>query len=109
MLYSYGFATVASAIPAYAKKGDIIYVDKGIALLYVVAVGLAFTCAWAVSGYNRVEARRCIEGVNFAIQKGLQASRSRVEWFEHNDVEDLERLLKEQELRDEKVVGIKRA
>ncbi|EYC26946.1 hypothetical protein Y032_0009g441 [Ancylostoma ceylanicum] len=69
VLYSYGFATVASAIPAYAKKGDIIFVDKG---------------------------------VNFAIQKGLQASRSRVEWFNHNDMEDLERLLKEQEIRDKK-------
>uniref|UniRef100_A0A7I4Y7E9 Serine palmitoyltransferase 1 n=1 Tax=Haemonchus contortus TaxID=6289 RepID=A0A7I4Y7E9_HAECO len=69
VLYSYGFATIASAIPAYAKRGDVIFVDKG---------------------------------VNFAIQKGLQASRSRVEWFEHNDVDDLERLLKEQELRDKK-------
>ena len=28
-LYSYGFATLASAIPAYAKKGDIIFADKG--------------------------------------------------------------------------------
>ena len=26
ILYSYGFSTVASAIPAYAKKGDIIFV-----------------------------------------------------------------------------------
>ena len=26
--YSYAFSTVASAIPAYAKKGDIIYADK---------------------------------------------------------------------------------
>uniref|UniRef100_A0A1I7ZLI3 Serine palmitoyltransferase 1 n=1 Tax=Steinernema glaseri TaxID=37863 RepID=A0A1I7ZLI3_9BILA len=60
VLYSYGFATVASAIPAYAKRGDVIFVDKG---------------------------------CSFAIQKGVQASRSRIEWFEHNDVEDLERLL----------------
>lgn len=29
VLYSYGFATIASAIPAYAKRGDIVYVDKG--------------------------------------------------------------------------------
>lgn len=29
VLYSYGFATIASAIPAYAKRGDIIYADKG--------------------------------------------------------------------------------
>ncbi|KAF1767885.1 hypothetical protein GCK72_007844 [Caenorhabditis remanei] len=69
VLYSYGFATVSSAIPAYAKKGDVIFVD---------------------------------EGVNFAIQKGLQASRSRVEYFKHNDMEDLERLLLEQEQRDKK-------
>uniref|UniRef100_A0AC35G0N1 Aminotransferase class I/classII domain-containing protein n=1 Tax=Panagrolaimus sp. PS1159 TaxID=55785 RepID=A0AC35G0N1_9BILA len=69
VLYSYGFATIASAIPAYAKRGDIIFADKG---------------------------------VNFAIQKGLQASRSRIEWFEHNDTEDLERLLKIQEEKDRK-------
>ncbi|CAJ0604780.1 unnamed protein product [Cylicocyclus nassatus] len=69
VLYSYAFATVASAIPAYAKRGDIIFVDKG---------------------------------VNFAIQKGLQACRSRIEWFEHNDMEDLERLLEEQDVRDKK-------
>lgn len=29
VLYSYGFVTVSSAIPSYAKKGDIIYADKG--------------------------------------------------------------------------------
>ncbi|KJH47904.1 hypothetical protein DICVIV_06032 [Dictyocaulus viviparus] len=86
VLYSYGFATVASAIPAYAKKGDIIFVDKGI-LFYI-------TCNLKSFEHH--------ESVNFPIQKGLQASRSRVEWFEHNDMEDLERLLQEQELRDKK-------
>ena len=32
ILYSYGFATIASAIPAYAKRGDVIfwYVTNGI-------------------------------------------------------------------------------
>ncbi|KAI1730025.1 aminotransferase class I and II domain-containing protein [Ditylenchus destructor] len=69
VLYSYGFATISSAIPAYAKRGDIIYADKG---------------------------------VNFAVQKGLQASRSRIEWFEHNDMDDLERLLEEQAEQDKK-------
>uniref|UniRef100_A0A0M3I0R1 Serine palmitoyltransferase 1 n=1 Tax=Ascaris lumbricoides TaxID=6252 RepID=A0A0M3I0R1_ASCLU len=69
VLYSYAFATVASAIPAYAKLGDVIFVDKG---------------------------------VNFAIQKGLQASRSRIEWFDHNDMNHLEKLLMEQAERDEK-------
>ncbi|CAI4232504.1 unnamed protein product [Auanema sp. JU1783] len=60
VLYSYGFATIASAISAYAKSGDIIYVDRN---------------------------------ANFAIQKGIQASRSKIEYFNHNDMEDLERLL----------------
>jgi serine palmitoyltransferase len=31
--------------------------------------------------------------VNFAIQKGLQVSRSTVRWFNHNDMDDLERVL----------------
>lgn len=42
-------------------------------------------------------------GVNFAIQKGILASRSRVEYFKHNDMEDLERILKDQEKADKKV------
>uniref|UniRef100_A0A9J8B2W1 Serine palmitoyltransferase 1 n=1 Tax=Cyprinus carpio carpio TaxID=630221 RepID=A0A9J8B2W1_CYPCA len=70
IIYSYGFATIASAIPAYSKRGDIIFVD---------------------------------EAACFSIQKGLQASRSFVKHFKHNDMEDLERLLKEQEIEDQKV------
>lgn len=60
IIYSYGFATVASAIPAYCKRNDIIFVD---------------------------------EQVNFAIQKGLDASRGNVRYFKHNDVQHLEELL----------------
>ncbi|GFO41467.1 serine palmitoyltransferase-1 [Plakobranchus ocellatus] len=30
ILYSYGFATIASAIPAYSKRGDIIYADENV-------------------------------------------------------------------------------
>jgi len=62
-LYSYGFATISSAIPSYAKNGDIVFAD---------------------------------ESVNFSIQKGLQASRSTIKYFKHNDYEDLKRLLDEQ-------------
>ncbi|XP_034048459.1 serine palmitoyltransferase 1 isoform X2 [Thalassophryne amazonica] len=69
IIYSYGFATIASAIPAYSKRGDIVFVD---------------------------------EAACFSIQKGLQASRSFIKFFKHNDMEDLERLLKEQELEDQK-------
>ncbi|XP_069127526.1 serine palmitoyltransferase 1-like [Argopecten irradians] len=70
ILYSYGFATIASAIPAYSKRGDVIFVD---------------------------------EGVCFAIQKGLVASRSAIKWFKHNDMADLERLLKIQQEEDKKI------
>nr|XP_021520163.1 serine palmitoyltransferase 1 [Meriones unguiculatus] len=38
----------------------------------------------------------------FAIQKGLQASRSDIKLFKHNDTADLERLLREQEIEDQK-------
>ncbi|XP_043288485.1 serine palmitoyltransferase 1 [Venturia canescens] len=69
IVYSYGFSAIASAIPAYCKRRDIVYAD---------------------------------EKVNFAIQKGLDASRSTVKYFRHNDPTDLERLLKEQAQKDSK-------
>lgn len=43
------------------------------------------------------------EAACFSIQKGLQASRSFIKYFKHNDMDDLERLLREQELEDQKV------
>lgn len=70
VLYSYGFSTIASAIPAYCKRGDIIFVD---------------------------------ECVHFAIQKGLDASRSKIVYFKHNDMNDLDRLLADQQKADLKV------
>jgi serine palmitoyltransferase len=42
------------------------------------------------------------ECVNFAIQKGLDSSRSRIITFKHNDVADLHEKLKEQEKLDSK-------
>lgn len=42
------------------------------------------------------------EGVHFAIQKGLSASRSKIVFFKHNDVKDLNRVLLEQEAEDKK-------
>lgn len=62
ILYSYGFATIASAIPAFARKGDFLVVD---------------------------------EGVSFATQKGFTGSRANTILFKHNDLADLERILKE--------------
>lgn len=67
VVYSYGFSTIASAIPAYSKKNDVIFVD---------------------------------EAVNFSIQKGLDASRSTIYYYKHNDMADLERLLIDQQKKD---------
>jgi serine palmitoyltransferase len=60
ILYSQGFSTISSVIPAFCKRGDIIVADRG---------------------------------VNFAIQKGIQISRSTVRWFDHNDIGSLEEVL----------------
>jgi len=69
LIYSYGFATVSSAIPAFSARGDLLIVDKG---------------------------------VNYAVQTGVKLSRSEVIWFEHNDMEDLERILKKVQSEDRK-------
>lgn len=33
------------------------------------------------------------KAVNYAIRKGIQISRSTVRWYEHNDMDDLQRVL----------------
>jgi serine palmitoyltransferase len=62
IVYAQGFSCISSAIPAFAKRGDIIVAD---------------------------------ESVCFSVQKGIQISRSQIRWFKHNDMDDLERILKE--------------
>lgn len=66
-LYSYGFTTSASAMSAYIKRNDAVFVDNNI---------------------------------NFAIQTGLIASRCKVQYFKHNNMEHLEQLLKNQDEKD---------
>jgi serine palmitoyltransferase len=41
--------------------------------------------------------------VNFAIQKGLDASRSKIKYFRHNDTAHLEQLLEQQASEDKRV------
>lgn len=48
----------------------------------------------------------CDEGVSFAIQKGVQISRSIIKWYKHNDMADLERVL--EEIRMDELVHKKR-
>ena len=44
------------------------------------------------------------ECVNFPIQKGLDASRSKIKFFRHNDCDHLEQLLTQQAVEDKKVL-----
>lgn len=60
IIYAQAFTCIASVIPSFAKRGDIIVAD-----------------------------RLC----NFAIQKGLQISRSQIRWYEHGDMSSLEQVL----------------
>ncbi|KAF3428768.1 hypothetical protein E2986_02280 [Frieseomelitta varia] len=68
VVYSYGFSTISSAIAAYCKRRDLVFVD---------------------------------EQVNFAIQKGLDASKTNIIYFKHNDANDLQNLLMKQAKIDE--------
>ena len=72
ILYSQGFSTIASVIPAFSKRGDIIVADRGI---------------------------------SFAIQKGIQISRSTVRWYDHNDLKSLEQVLETVEKERKKKRG----
>jgi serine palmitoyltransferase len=67
VIYSFGFATVSSVIPAFAARGDLLIVD---------------------------------DGVNYAVQTGVKLSRSEVIYFKHNDMADLERVLKQVQQKD---------
>ncbi|KAF8332647.1 serine palmitoyltransferase [Cantharellus anzutake] len=60
IIYSQGFSTISSVIPAFCKRGDIIVADRG---------------------------------VNFAIHRGIQISRSTVRWYDHNDMSSLEEVM----------------
>lgn len=60
IIYSQGFSTISSVIPAFCKRGDIVVADRG---------------------------------VNYAIQKGLQISRSTLKWYNHNSLSSLESML----------------
>jgi serine palmitoyltransferase len=76
IIYAQAYSTISGVIPAFSKRGDI---------LIVYVIDFPFT---------HLKVHRD-EGVSFAIQKGVQISRSTVRHFKHNDMEDLERVLSE--------------
>ncbi|GAA5975459.1 hypothetical protein JCM11641_004270 [Rhodosporidiobolus odoratus] len=64
----------------------------------------AFSCISSVipSFCKRGDIIIADRGVNFAIQKGIQISRSNIRWYEHGDYEGLERILESIRKEDKK-------
>ena len=106
ILYSFGFATIASVIPAFAKRGDLIFRCVGTLPPGVMRVVARGNTRWRRSSGHA--ARRSDEAVSFAVLKGLLVSRATVRFFKHNNVADLERQLKEVAAEDRKVAPVAR-
>ena len=88
IIYSYGFSTIASIIPGESEN---------------CSFSSVFTWPIAVLAYSkRNDILFVDDGIHYAIQKGVEASRSNVKWFRHNDVQHLESLLVEQDVLDRK-------
>ena len=88
IIYSYGFSTIASIIPGESET---------------CSFSPVFNWAIAILAYSkRNDILFVDEGIHYAIQKGVESSRSNVKWFRHNDVQHLESLLVEQDVLDRK-------
>lgn len=74
IIYAQGYSAISSVIPAFSKKGDII-VAYEITIIKFIYYIFRDEC------------------VNFAIQRGLTLSKSRVYFYKHNDLKDLELIL----------------
>lgn len=65
----------------------------GLEAAIIYPQGFTTVCSVIPSFSKRGDIIVADKGVNFAIQKGIQISRSRVRWYEHNDMDSLEEVL----------------
>ncbi|KAJ1988192.1 serine palmitoyltransferase component [Dimargaris cristalligena] len=73
------------------KLADFVGADEAI----IYSQGLTTTLSVIPCFSKRGDLLICDEGISFAVQKGIQITRSQVRYFKHNDMEDLERILRE--------------
>ena len=78
----------------------------GEAILY--SFGVATMTSLIPAYAKRGDLIVCDAGVNYALQSGVILSRSTVKYFAHNDVEDLERLLRDLSAEDAKKGKLRR-
>jgi serine palmitoyltransferase len=65
----------------------------GVEAAIIYPQGFTTVCSVIPSFSKRGDIIVADKGVNFAIQKGIQISRSRVRWYDHNDMDSLEDVL----------------
>lgn len=65
----------------------------GVESSIIYAQGFTTVCSVIPSFAKRGDIIVADKGVNFAIQKGIQISRCRVRWYEHNDMDSLAEVL----------------
>ncbi|XP_055332249.1 serine palmitoyltransferase 1-like [Paramacrobiotus metropolitanus] len=85
ILYSYGTATISSAIPAYAKRGDLIFVDEGVN--YAIQQGL--TVSRSTLKYFRHNDLKHLESLLEDLQRSDQIAlnKPRRKFFDRDDVD----------------------
>ena len=103
IIYSYDMATVTSTIPTFAKRGDLLLVDA--AANYAIQNGAALSRAEA-----RARPPPLVPRLPPSPQRNRRTGRRpppppQVRLFKHNDMADLERLLKEVKAEDARARG----
>ncbi|NXD17987.1 SPTC1 palmitoyltransferase, partial [Nothocercus nigrocapillus] len=76
IIYSYGFATIASAIPAYSKRGDIVFKERASFFSFNFSVNYLSPLNSLLKSY-----RHTLPGIQRAAQKHLLKSASAIRIF----------------------------
>jgi serine palmitoyltransferase len=102
IIYSYDIATISSVIPAFANRKDVLVVDE-VGFIKQLFRDYALASTWLLT-FTWLGVVAVPQLCSFPIQQGATLSRAAVHWFKHNDMEDLERVLKavEQDARRHK-------
>lgn len=109
IIYSYDVATIASIIPAFANRKDIIIYDEVrqtsftwwlLCTCCVCAACATCTLLHAFASVILPLFFHNLQYCSYPIQAGCTVSRARVATFKHNDMEDLTRVIEKLEAED---------
>lgn len=106
IMFSYDMLTIASSLPAFSKRGDLLVVDEGVnfAVQNGVALSRSEARAPSFSARSRLAPPPLTAASRPPRENGPRKTRClslpQVRWFKHNDVADLERVLQEVKRED---------